>query len=486
MKKRLLPLIIVATLLTTGATAQQTMLYNHYYLNPFLYNPSYIAPSGYSELYLNYRKQWNGISGAPTTGTLNVHVPLNYKAGVAFTAFQDEAGLLKTTTGLVSFAYSIHFGKRITDINKLTFGLSAGMTNSRVDSEKADDQLDPVIGNSTSSLDGQFGFHYRLNNLRIGFAIPRIFDTRVVSEKNFSGTGIAQLNNTISSVSYDFRLTERFSFEPMFTYRTYQDLDPHFEAMGTFKVSNLAWIGGAYRQNYGAFTHFGVNIKQKLKVAYAYEFATDQTDRIGNGSHEVQISYRLGKTQHTRQHDLAQHKPAPTHHEQAKPHETHPVKPAEHHEEKPVEKNHNIDPVPSEPVHQEPQPQHEETKAPVHEPVLPEHQHDTTGTVKNQPTHEHTHDNDVAPFTNLEGEGLPHGHYVVVGAFHSLQNAKNYMNTLKKAGYPANVAYDPLKHYYIIHMDQPADDLEHARELRDKYRQMSRYSFRDTWILIIE
>jgi hypothetical protein len=73
----------------------------------------------------------------------------------------------------------------------------------------------------------------------------------------------------------------------------------------------------------------------------------------------------------------------------------------------------------------------------------------------------------------------------VVGAFEHIQNARNYAKTLKKSGYPARISFHPGKGYFIVHMDQ-VDSIERARELRDKYRQMSRYSFRDTWILSIE
>jgi type IX secretion system PorP/SprF family membrane protein len=479
MKKRFLPLIIIASLFATTGVAQQSMLYNHYYLNPFLYNPSYIAPTGYTELYLNYRKQWVGIDGAPTTSTLNFQVPLNYKSGLAFTAIQDEAGILKTTTGLISFSYSVYFGTRITDVNKLSFGLSAGVTNSRLDPDQADDINDPVLGNNTTSLDGQFGLHYRYNRFKIGFAIPRIFETQVVDEESFSKAGISQLNNTISSISYDFKISDRFSFEPMATYRTYQNLDPFFEAIATFKIADVAWVGGGYRQNYGAFPFLGVNVKQKLRVAYSYEIATNQTDKMGSGSHEVQLAWRIGKKQHARQSTLVE-KTAPAPQEQVQPQATNVTPPAEN----------TIEPVATTPKPIADQivpativvtgkdnvtPQNNVTQKNVQQSTVTQ-QKDPAAVVNNQPK----------PITNLKGEGLAPGHYVVVGIFNSGQNALTYMGMLKRAGYPAIVAFDPSKNRYVVHMEQPSEDIEHARQMRDKYRQMSRYSFRDTWILTIE
>jgi hypothetical protein len=59
------------------------------------------------------------------------------------------------------------------------------------------------------------------------------------------------------------------------------------------------------------------------------------------------------------------------------------------------------------------------------------------------------------------------------------------MQTLKAAGYPAEMAFVPAKNYYIVHLGADPD-IEKSKQLRDKYRQMSRYSLKDTWILSVE
>lgn len=71
-------------MITQSLYAEHSKLYSHYFLNPFLYNPSFVVPSGYTEVYLNYRSQWAGVAGAPTTGTLSFHLPLSYRTGIAF------------------------------------------------------------------------------------------------------------------------------------------------------------------------------------------------------------------------------------------------------------------------------------------------------------------------------------------------------------------------------------------------------------------
>lgn len=474
-----------------AAYGQQTLFYNHYYVNPFLYNPSYIAPNGYSEAYLNFRKQWTNIQGAPTTYTANLHLPMSYKTGIGVTLLQDQAGSFKTTKGLLSFAYQIYLGEKITDIHKISFGLSAGVSNSRLDADDNDDIQDPVYGNSaTYSMDGQFGLHYQYNNFKIGFALPTIFESRVVSDVSFNKDGNTQLDNMIATISYDFKLGPRVSVEPMFTYRTFNNLDPQFEGLASLKLSNVGWIGGAYRQDYGAVGFFGLNIKEKFKVGYAYEFATEQTDRIGNGTHEVQIIVRLGKKHFGRpgasnktggavitKQTSAEMKPA-----------THIIDPVDDESEGSTEEvdqyvhdstTGDADRETSRSTITDNQSVDVRTESPAVQDAVAHEPGNTTA------ERYHNSLTKGQKITDLEGGNLQPGHYVVVGAFEHETNAKNYHRTLKRSGYPAHVAFHPGRGYFIVHMDN-VDTLEDARSLRDKYRQMSRYSFRDTWILSIE
>src|SRR6187431_1205155 len=97
---RIFRFIILLVLCINGGHlyAQQNLVYNHFFLNPSLYNPSYFGANRYTEVFLNYRKQWSGVNGAPSTATLNFHLPFNHKTAMGITAYQDEAGVLVTTT----------------------------------------------------------------------------------------------------------------------------------------------------------------------------------------------------------------------------------------------------------------------------------------------------------------------------------------------------------------------------------------------------
>lgn len=470
--KSLYRMLVFGTLLTVTypLCAQQSPVYSHYFLNPFLYNPSFVASNGYTEVYLNYRSQWAGVEGSPTTGTLSVHLPLSYRAGLAFTGYQDKAGALKTTTGLATFAYQVYLGNNINDNHKIAFGLSAGVTSASI---QAGDGYanDPVVG-TTSSLEGQFGVHYQRGNFKLAFAIPRLFNTYVASENSFNKVGISQVRNTISSVSYGIYFSQRIVFEPMIIYRTNDNTSAQLEGLGSLKINDIAWFGASYRQNYGAAAFAGTNIKDKLKVGYAYEFAAGRKSSLGSGTHEVQLILRLGKKK-----DPQVKTKLKTIHASSEPVES-DVPDSEEaiaQDEDIVQPEKKAEPAKSTaPVRTEQREQ--EAKKSEPEPGKPATVNAPADTVsKNKPT-----------VRSVSGEGLRPGHYVVVGVFHIPVYAEKYAFNLRRAGYPADVAYHPEKRYYVVHMNDAPPTKEEAQKLCNKYRRMSRYTFRDTWIISIE
>jgi len=382
---------LLLMLLSNAVLAQQNLVYNHYFMNPYLYNPSYIAPSGYSELYMNYRKQWAQFSGAPTTSTLNLQVPINYRMGFGVNLYNDQAGVLQTNTGVVSFAYQIYLGRSTADLHRLGFGLAAGVTMSRINLSKVDDPDDPaLVNNNTSSMDGQFGINYQYNNFKIGFSLPRLFVSRLVSVDGFNTPKLDQLNYTITTVSYNFILSPRLLFEPFFLYRTSEIVDPQYEVLGVLKIDELLWGGASYRQNYGAAAFIGFNVKQILRVGYAYEFAPSQVAGFGNGTHEIQVALRLGKK------NRGQRLVAAVEESQPKIIAKQPV-------EKPKE-----------------QPKAEEPEVKKEEPIVVL----VDQNVVPQPEVTSPEPEPVKEkIVTLNGRGLKPGHYVVVGAFRSNQNA---------------------------------------------------------------
>ncbi|MBX2966279.1 MAG: PorP/SprF family type IX secretion system membrane protein [Cyclobacteriaceae bacterium] len=459
---RPLIILIILQVLANRSEAQQNLIYNHYFVNPYLLNPSFIAPSGFSELNLNFRKQWAQFEGAPTTITANLQVPINHKMGWALNAYNDRIGVLQTNTGIASFAYQVYLGQSMEANHKIGFGLSMGYSMSRVDLSKVDDPTDPSLTNSnTSNLNGQFGLHYQFNNLKIGFALPSLFANKAISENTFNSPEFDALKNTFSSISYNFSLGERLTFEPYFLYRTNEIKENQFEVLGVLKIDNLLWAGGSYRQDYGPSAFLGFFLMEKIKVGYAYEFAPDVVDGFGTGSHEFHVSLRLGKKQVSRPTRSAKTKEEPSTQEEKtekteKPDIQEPVMQEQPEQEAPVEQPKQEAPV-EQPRQETPTEQPKVTPEPIKE----------------------------EPKAVEEKSDLPPGYYVVVGTFKYSPNANKFANQLKADGFSAIVSYSALRNFNYVHVGKFATMAE-ARKVRDEYRAKSRYYFRDTWILLVK
>src|SRR5690606_4731603 len=126
-------------ILSDHVIAQQNLVYNHYFLDPYLYNPSFIAADGYTEMNLNFRRQWSDFQGAPTTLSANLQVPVNYKLAWGVNLYNDKAGVLQTNTGFASLAYKVFLGRSTDDNHKIGFGLSMGYSMYDIDLSKVDD-----------------------------------------------------------------------------------------------------------------------------------------------------------------------------------------------------------------------------------------------------------------------------------------------------------------------------------------------------------
>jgi len=78
---------------------------------------------------------------------------------------------------------------------------------------------------------------------------------------------------------------------------------------------------------------------------------------------------------------------------------------------------------------------------------------------------------------------LPEGHYVINGAFSSLENAQRYSDKLFQMGYKASFGYVTVKNLYYVFVYK-TDSAEKARAERDKLRRND--MFKDAWYLLVE
>ena len=281
------------------SNGQQTPIYSQFFLNPYVYNPAYAGDNNRTVAFLNYRKQWIGIEGAPETSTLSLHTPLKRNIAIGGMVYYDKRSLLKSTSIALSFTYKAILSRE----QYMSFGLSGGiaMNNIQLDNINDPDILsDPALYDlvdNNLSPQASFGFRYHAHGFNFGFSLPSLFKRDVVGVEQINAVELDPLKNYTIMASRKFSLgTGSLAIEPHILYRVTETLPDQWEALAVLHLRDLIWVGGSYRQDYGATALLGINIKDMLSVGYAYEFANTLVDGVPDGTHEVQLKINLGKS----------------------------------------------------------------------------------------------------------------------------------------------------------------------------------------------
>lgn len=282
-----------------SSLAQQTPIYSQFFQNPYVYNPAYAGQNNRAVAFLNYRRQWIGIDGAPETSSLSFHTPAKRNIALGGLVYYDKRSLLKSTSISLSFTYKAFLG----DQQFLSFGLSGGVSMNNIQLDNINDPAilsDPALFDlvdNNLSPNASFGLRYHLKGFDLGFSLPSLFKREVVGVEQFTTVELDPIKNYTIMASKKFNLGPgSVVLEPHLLYRVTETLPNQLEALAVVHLMELIWFGGSYRQDYGASALLGLNIKDMLSVGYAYEFASTLVNGIPDGTHEVQLRINLGKS----------------------------------------------------------------------------------------------------------------------------------------------------------------------------------------------
>ncbi len=458
------------------AQAPDLPTYNHYYVEPYFYNPAFMAAKDRAELNLIYRQQWAGLEGAPVFSQMSFIYPISRKLATGVNIYNNKRGLLTTTSAQASLSYAVGLG----DEAFLSFGMSGGVGRTSINLDEAGNTNDPALSRALDKsffAEGQAGFNLQIRRLSIGFSIPQLFRQNTISSESFQKIAFNAFNTTISSVSYKFDLGPDFRLQPLLLYRTMQyntSRKAEFEGYGTLYYKDFLWVGGLYRPDYGASAYLGLQINKTFQFGYSYEFGTKQVAQLTNNTHEFRLGIKIGKQRVNRHKEIV----------------SRPEEPQEPEVNEPVESEKEVI-VKEEP---KPEPEKEEVKVvtPVEiqeekkqEPVEPKEivVVPDSKSITPVPVHE---DVQVLPAqVNDNPDELKKGTYLIVGVFSDSQNAIKYSTQMLYAGYKTNIGYNSVKKLHYVYI-LTENDLEVAKKQRDNLRKITRFQFKDTWILIVE
>lgn len=294
--------------------AQQIPVYNHYYSNPYLLNPAEAGSSGYLNFTLNHRQQWRGIEGAPVVSTLTFEAPFDYKRHAFGMSIRNYTrGLITTNDIMGTYAHTVYLTKTTT----IHFGLSAGVTSTDIDMNKIDDPSDPILTNflrNNIQPIANAGFKLKSKSgLNLGVSLPHLFEPTVLNSQDFASYDFSPFDEVLFMGYYKRQLEKKIvtrrmggmrrrvavedAYAPLqmyFLYRYSKLTDERIEVLATLHLHENFWVGGGYRLNYGVSGIVGLNVAN-FSFGYAYEPANNLVEGFTQGTHEVQLTIKIGE-----------------------------------------------------------------------------------------------------------------------------------------------------------------------------------------------
>ena len=310
MKKLFAKIALAFTGITGVAVAQQDPQFTQFMYNKLIYNPGYAGTSGAICGVMQYRNQWMGFQGSPTSMAFSADMRLaKMPLGVGINFMTDKIGPMSTTFARLAGSYNI------TKIAGGTLGLgvdigilSKSLTDTWIVPEplKNDPRIPgtggaiPIGGGQTISaftnpdlnkttFDVGFGAFYQIpGKFYVGLS-----STHLPAQEIKSGDlGYKVSRHYYMMAGYTFQPTKWSKITPNVLYKS-DMASSSLDLNLTFLWSDMVWIGGTYRIEdapavlAGFQFPFGDGHKYNAKIGFSYDLTTTKLKSYSQGSLEA-------------------------------------------------------------------------------------------------------------------------------------------------------------------------------------------------------
>jgi len=285
----------IMLMITMISRAQQATSYTQYSDNQVPFNSTYSLLDKAGSVNLNSRKQWAGIEGSPYTFQLNGSLPIesiNGAGGLSVT--YDKFNIEKLTEVSAFFAKAV----QLSESNFFAASFNAGFRNYRATYSEVDGN-DPSFRDDIRETVGTVGLGlmlYSPEKYYIGASIPRL---SIRSLGSASAEDRRNYSNTYYfSGAYLFTLNEDVKLKPATMVSYSRAFDTQADVSATVYLKDRFGIGANYRTTDEIAGILSVTLNNNIRIGYSYQtgFGNDNIGRVSNGSHEVSVGFRFGKT----------------------------------------------------------------------------------------------------------------------------------------------------------------------------------------------
>ncbi len=285
---------VVCVVMASASFAQQDPQYTQYMFDRLSVNPGVAGTNGNICFGALLRQQWSGFDGAPKTGLINVHGPINsLNSGVGLSVYFDKLGQEKTTAARLHYAY--HF-KPGGGVGTLGVGIYAGMTSRSlgnawisVDPVTADDAI-PDNGSSASGFDMGAGIYYTTPRFWAGISSTQLPQTELKE------VSIQNVRHYYLQAGYDWQMKNpKLSLMPSTLIKS-DGTSTQFDLTVLAMYNKMIWLGVGYRTEDAIAPIIGYQYQfpkgtSMLKIGYSYDVTTSELKNYSSGSHEIMLNY---------------------------------------------------------------------------------------------------------------------------------------------------------------------------------------------------
>ncbi len=304
-----------AILLTnTKVLAQQDPQYTQYMFNSLALNPAYAGSGEVTSFTFLGRKQWVGIDGGPTTGTLSFDAPFRSNTmGVGVNLVVDKIGVERNITLNASYAYRI----KISEKGKLALGLQGGFTQFAGDYKSVlhspDKSVpDAAFMDNVSKIAPNVGAGIWYNDARFyaGISAPRIINWQLSTDapvgangNSFAGERARQFRHYFLTAGYVFDLKGGdLKLKPSILVKAVQAAPIAIDINANLWFYEKFGVGLSYRT--ASITNTGRTgdsidllleaiVSPNLRFGYAYDYSLTDLRNYNSGSHEIMLRYEF-------------------------------------------------------------------------------------------------------------------------------------------------------------------------------------------------
>ncbi|MFN0031206.1 MAG: type IX secretion system membrane protein PorP/SprF [Flavobacteriales bacterium] len=292
--KRIFTLTALALMLfAMDSAGQQYSRLTQFMYNPYFVNPAVAGTLNQIPFYLNYRNQWTGFKGAPTTFMASGHFQGPEKSGFGAILKHDDTGGAITRTSIdLTGAYHID----LNNYDAISFGLSFTGSQFKLDNSKLvvyqpdDLELNGMQAETAMNVDANLGMMVYGQNYYFGFSIPQMIQTRLKLEGLNNKIDNQNMRHFHIMGSYRYNINTDFDIQPSgmmkFTPLTPVQMDVNLKVGYRDRV----WAGVTARYK----DAIAINVAGQMNnyfLGYAFDFTTGSANVLSPFTHELMVGY---------------------------------------------------------------------------------------------------------------------------------------------------------------------------------------------------